>query len=785
MPQLLAFGSKSIPKFVRSQLLSLKGSYVSQVFASFSVEAGLLNQKVKCSKPSKPKSPLVDVWEGMTVGELAAAARREPKLVLSTLNYDILESGKALLNTKLEDKALLMSLVKLMGLRPRFEDQSLRIPVVRDAHPRPPAQPSECVPRPAVVAVLGHVDHGKTTLLDSLRATRMVDQEYGGITQHLAAFTVSLSAVAAQAGVKDPMSSLPKALTDYITFLDTPGHAAFSAIRARGASATDIIILVVAADDSVMPQTVESIHFAKEANAPIIVAINKMDKREADAARVMADLAALDVVVEQLGGDVQSVEISALRRINLHSLLEAVCLQAEMMQLCADPSGPVEGFVLEAKVEHGIGKVATCLVTRGHLQKTPTSGPLVAGEATCSPRLLFDDRGQQVTSVCPGFVAKVAGWKELPTPGDTLLELDSLSRAAEVVRVRRAMRINRKTEEDYAAYAARMAPYQAEYNAFIQHRQQFHRSQWRKLDRSRPDLTHLVCPPNPKLVKLPLLIKADVQGSLEAIKTLLSTCPSDACDIEVGLSSIGPLTESEVMNAKALDATILLFNVPVLPEAEKLAETEGVQIKQHNIIYRLAEDVRDMICHRLPPLTVERIIGEAEILALFVVKESRGGGAPLSIPVAGCRCIRGQLLSNPKSASVHDVAGDVVSIHYRVVRPYKAATKTTISSRPHSAAPNDPSTLDNAPLGTVVINQAACRSMRHQKTFVDCTRRGVECGLSLTTSEPFPDYKDSDKRPKVSSSQPSSENFVSTWEVGDRIQCCAIIREPQKIQWEF
>lgn len=782
MFRLTALGSESLLQFTKFKLLSLKESHIPRIFASFSFEAELLNHKVKRSRPSKHKCPVIDVWEGMTVGELASVARREPQLVLSTLNYGILANDKASLNTKIKDRALLVSLVNLMGLRPQFDTQTQRIPVDRDAHPRPPALPTECVPRPAVVAVLGHVNHGKTTLLDSLRASRMAEQEYGGITQHLAAFTVSMSAVAVQAGVKDPFNSPFRGLTDYITFLDTPGHAAFSGIRARGASATDIVILVVAADDGVMPQTVESIRFAKEAGAAIVVAINKMDKREANSARVMADLATHGVVVEHLGGDVQSVEISALKRINLHSLLDAVCVQAEIMQLCADPNGLVEGFVLESNVEHGVGKVATCLVTRGRLQKAPNTGPLVAGEATCSPRLLFDDLGEQVASVPPGFVAKVAGWKELPPAGATLLELDSLSRATEVVRFRRTMRMNRKTEEDHAAYVARMAPYQAEYTAHLQHREKFHRSLWSMLKNSRPDLAHLAYPDGKQRITLPLLIKADVQGSLEAIKTLLSTCPSDECTIEIGLSSVGPLTKSEVANAKALNATVLLFNVPTLPEAAKLAETEGVQIKHYNIIYRLGEDVRDMITHRLPPLTVEKVVGEAEVLALFVVKEPRSTGSPLSVPVAGCRCVRGQLFSNLNSASVLDLVGDAVSINYRVIRPFKTAAAKTTSSHPNPLASTDSPASDDASLESVVVSQAACRSMRHQKTLVDCVRRGVEFGISLTTSEPL---AHSDKRPRVSSGDSPSDNFVSNWEIGDRIQCYVILHEPRKILWTF
>ncbi|KAA3676964.1 translation initiation factor IF-2 [Paragonimus westermani] len=211
--------------------------------------------------------PLIEVWEGITVKELARAARREPSRVLAALNSGMLTSRTASLDSRIEDRKLLVSLVNLMGLKPLFKSQIEHSLLDKDAYPRPPADPTDCVPRPPVVAVLGHVDHGKTTLLDALRASRMVDEEYGGITQHLAAFTVSLASVAKHAGITDVTGSLASSLSDSITFLDTPGHAAFSAIRARGASATDIVVLVVAADDGVMPQTVESIRFTKEVNS--------------------------------------------------------------------------------------------------------------------------------------------------------------------------------------------------------------------------------------------------------------------------------------------------------------------------------------------------------------------------------------------------------------------------------------------------------------------------------------------------------------------------------------
>ncbi|KAF6776999.1 hypothetical protein AHF37_04160 [Paragonimus kellicotti] len=755
---------------------------LSRSLAASSNKSDLNRRNSYVVKKAPKQIPVVEVWEGITVKELARAARREPSRVLTSLNSGMLTSQTASFDSRIEDRKLLVSLVNLMGLKPLFKSQTEHSHPDRDAYPRPPANPTDCVPRPPVVAVLGHVDHGKTTLLDALRSSRMVDEEYGGITQHLAAFTVSLASVAKHAGITDVTGSLASSLSDSITFLDTPGHAAFSAIRARGASATDIVVLVVAADDGVMPQTVESIRFAKEGNTPLVVAINKIDKREADVGRVLNELAAHGVIVEQLGGEVQSIEISALKRINLHGLLEALCLQAELMQIRSDNTGAAEGIILEANMEHGTGKVATCLVTRGQLRRTPASGPLVANESICSPRILLNDRGQPVVSVGPGFIAKVAGWKELPPAGSILLELQSMARAAEVVRFRRNQRMQKKAGDDLKAYTTRMAPYQAQYNAFLEQRSKSSRSLWRKLSKNRPDLQSLILPTDDDMTSLPLLIKTDVHGSMEAIQTLLSTCPIDECSIEIIQCGVGPLTESEVDHAEALGAIVLLFNVSALPAAMSYAETKGVIIKRYNIIYRLAEDVREFINARLPPLIVEKVVGEAEILELFVVKEPRGGGKPLRVPVAGCRCTKGQLISGQSGSrllSENASLGDVVATCYRVIR--RNRTSPALHNPTDIALTGSHDTVGLQPDDTIVVSQAICRSLRHEKTVVDSIRKGVECGLVLTTPEQ--PNEDAEKRIRVSVDQ--SENFVSNWQVGDLIQCYVLVKEPRKVQWEF
>ncbi|TPP60489.1 Translation initiation factor IF-2 mitochondrial [Fasciola gigantica] len=644
----------------------------------------LQDPKNRESKPGK-KNPLIEVWEGITVRELADIARRPHSLLVATLNSGILSSGPVRINTKIEDRSLLTSVVNLMGFRPVFKTQAMLRMEDKDARKRyePPASPDSCVPRPPVVAILGHVDHGKTTLLDALRSSRMVDEEYGGITQHLAAFSVSLMDVAKQAGIIDISSTISGLMTNSITFLDTPGHAAFSSIRARGAMVTDIVILVVAADDGVMPQTVESIRFAKEAKTPIVVAINKIDKKGTDVGYVIEGLASHGVVAEQLGGDVQAVEISALKRMNLQSLLEAVILQAELMQIKADPTGPAEGVVLESKVEHGTGKVATCLVTRGVLRKTPEGGNLVAGEASWW---------------VPAFTG-------------------------------RQVRMQQKAVEDHEAYTVRMAPYKAQYEEFLKERSKTARTEWRKFGKNRPDLISIMDSEKSNLPTLHLLIKADVHGSVEAIEKLFSTCPSDQCVVELGLVGVGPLTESEVEHAEALG-------------------------------------------------------GEAEILQLFQVKESRGTGKPMRTPVAGCRCIKGHLLAGQPSAKsflYESIASGAVATYYRVVRPKRqSSNRINPSTSPTESHPNE-SQLDEdkdaLSTGTILINRGICRSLRHERTVVDSVRKGVECGLILVTDEP----EDS----KLLAASDRGDAFFSDWQPGDIIQCYVLVPEPRTVEWQF
>ncbi|KAH8853297.1 Translation initiation factor IF-2, mitochondrial [Schistosoma japonicum] len=660
-----------------------------------------------------------------------------------------------------------------MGFTPMFRRQVIHETVDCDAYPRPDCPPEKCEPRPPVVAVLGHVDHGKTTLLDALRSSRVVDEEFGGITQHLGAFTVSLSSIKHNAGysVSNPISS------SSITFLDTPGHAAFSGIRLRSAKATDIMLLVVAADDGVKPQTVEAIRYAKETDTPIVVAINKIDKRDVNVDNVVQGLATYEVLTEQLGGDIQAIPISALKRINLSGLLEAIILQAEIMQLRADHTGLAEGIVLESETLHGIGKTATCLITRGVLHKAPKSGPLIAGEAICTPRILLNDSGKPVDSVSPGFVARVAGWKDLPSAGDLVLELESIRRANEVQQYRRRVRIKDKTKEDRDAYDLRMSRHRECRDEFTQKRLNLPRKHWQKFRKEYNPTVHSFWEGSSDELCLPLVIKSDVQGSLEAIKTLLSTCPADQCQIEYCLTGIGPLTESEVEAAAAVKAFVLLFNIHALPEATNKAQQKCVQIQEFNIIYRLAEKVRELVNEKLPLISTEKIIGEAEILQLFATKESKSVVKSGRLPVAGCRCVKGHIFTNvTKIGSILtdlDIVGEPVDLFYRVIRPaHHSSSLVNGYEQNQTINEHDFSHADN-----IIVSQADCYSLRHEKSVVDNIRKGVECGIVLVSPEVLDTC---DKNQNA-----TTKSFVSDWKVGDIIQCYVIINQKPSIDWDF
>lgn len=459
--------------------------------------------------------------------------------------------------------------------------------------------------RPPVVAVMGHVDHGKTSLLDALRTTDTASGEAGGITQHIGAYQVRL---------KDGQR---------VTFLDTPGHAAFSAMRARGANVTDIVILVVAADDGVMPQTVEAIQHARAAGAPLIVAVNKIDKPDANPQKVVNELLQHEVIAESLGGDTQIIEVSAKAKTNLDGLLDAILLQAEVMDLRANPDRTAEGVVIEAKLDKGRGPVGTVLVKRGTLKRGDI---VVAGSAWGRVRALLDERNAQLAEAGPSAPVEILGLDETPSPGDVFAVVDSEARARELTEYRqRVKREKAQASGGAVSLADMMAKLQSK-----------------------------------KVNELPVVIKADVQGSGEAIATSLEKMGNEEVRARVVMQGAGGITESDVNLAKSAGAPILGFNVRASKQARDLAEREGVEIRYYSIIYDLLDDMKGVLSGMLAPIQRETFLGNAKVLQVFdITKVGK---------VAGCRVSEGVVR---KGARVRIVRDDVVVLELGVLNTLK------------------------------------------------------------------------------------------------------------------
>jgi translation initiation factor IF-2 len=450
------------------------------------------------------------------------------------------------------------------------------------------------VSRAPIVTVMGHVDHGKTSLLDALRKTNVISGEAGGITQHIGAYQVL-----SPSGAK-------------ITFLDTPGHAAFTSMRARGAKVTDIVVLVVAADDGVMPQTIEAISHAKAAGVPMIVAINKIDKPDSDAMRVKTELLQHEVQVEDMGGDVLAVEVSALKGTGLDKLEEVIALQAELLDLKANPKRAADGVVVEAKLDKGRGPVATVLVQRGTLK---AGDIVVAGVQWGRVRALINERGEQIESAGPSEPVEVLGLSGAPEAGDELAVVDSDARAREVTEYRA-----RKRREGKQANISRLT-----LDQLLQSKEDGEKS------------------------FLPLVLKADVHGSVEAIAGALEKLGTTEVAVQVLLDGVGGITESDVILAQASGAAIIGFNVRANAQARHRARRDGVEIRYYNIIYNVVDDIKAVLSGMLAPELREKFLGNAEILEVFNI--SKVG------KVAGCRISEGLVR---RGASVRLIRNDVV-----------------------------------------------------------------------------------------------------------------------------
>ncbi len=446
-------------------------------------------------------------------------------------------------------------------------------------------------PRAPVVTIMGHVDHGKTSLLDALRQTDVAAGEAGGITQHIGAYQVEL-----KSGQK-------------ITFLDTPGHAAFTAMRARGAKVTDIVVLVVAADDGVMPQTVEAIAHAKAAGVPIIVAVNKIDKGDANPNRVKTELLQHEIQVEDLGGEIQAVEVSATKKLNLDKLQEAILLQAELLDLKANAERPAEGAVIEAKLDKGRGPVATVLVQRGTLK---VGDIVVAGAEWGRVRLLANERGESVKTAGPSTPIEVLGLSAPPDAGDEMVVVENEARAREVVEYRA-----RKRREQRQASSSRQT-----LDQLLKTREVGER----------------------KL--LPIVLKADVQGSAEAIQGALAKLETDEVGVQILQAGVGGITESDVILAHASGAAVIGFNVRANNQARDRAKRDGLEIRYYNIIYNLVDDIKAVLSGMLAPEVREKFLGNAEILEVFTITKVG--------KVAGCKVTEGSVRRGAKVRLIRD-----------------------------------------------------------------------------------------------------------------------------------
>ena len=477
----------------------------------------------------------------------------------------------------------------------------------------PPDDTSLVMPRPPVITIMGHVDHGKTTLLDWLRKSSVAASEHGGITQHIGAFTVAM-----------PSGRI-------ITFLDTPGHAAFLDMRARGASVTDIVILVVAADDSVKPQTIEAIKHAKDAKVPMIVAINKMDKEDAEPERVKHDLARHGVEVEDFGGETQTVCVSGKTGLGMEELEESAIALADILDVRACTTGQVEGWIIEATARSS-GKVATVLVRRGTL----TIGDvIVAGQTWSRVRTLRNEAGVLVESAGPGTPVEVDGWREQPDAGAEVIQAPDEQRArrAAAVRIQRA-ETEKLAEDVLAVNEARRA-------------QEAERDRQKALKRGNIEAEveeEQSSSPVTGLTEVPFVLRADVSGSVEALQASVLALGNSEVRPVILRSSFGPLSPTDIDFAATAGGHVISFNQPVDGAIKRTAERSGVKILDESIIYRLTDEIKTVLEEKLPPLLTSRVTGEAEIAQIFDITLK----GKKKMPVAGCKVRNGNMVKGSK-----------------------------------------------------------------------------------------------------------------------------------------
>lgn len=501
----------------------------------------------------------------------------------------------------------------------------------KDITKRPLPNESQLIKRHPIVTIMGHVDHGKTTLLDALRNTSIAKSEFGGITQCIGAFDVTLES------------------GERVTFLDTPGHAAFISMRHRGAHITDIVVLVVAADDGVKEQTLQSIEMAKDAKVPIIVAINKIDKPNIDIIKVQYELAKHGIVIEELGGEIQCVKISALKGINLRELTEAIIVQAELMDLKGDLEGLVEGVIIDCSNHIGRGKLVTALIQRGTLKKGCL---LVSGIASAKVRSMFNDSGNPILKAKPSEVVQILGWKELPDVGDEILEVENDKILQEVIKFRQKQRAEILAKEHKAAADQKLEKHLIEYKKMLKIKRLFGKDR-KIMDMVREKIIEEKRKNKNKNLTpaVNIIVKGDVAGSVEALLDIFDTYTYDTiCQLNIVHYGIGFITQSDIELANTFKAIIYGFNVNATKQIKDEANKKGVSLRFYNVVYKLIDNIKKEIYDILPEVDVEEILGEAKVLQNFDIKDKNK-----KVNVAGCRCVKGILL---KSGLYHVLRGN-------------------------------------------------------------------------------------------------------------------------------
>ena len=533
--------------------------------------------------PAPPAGPILQVVRGSTPQIFAEKTNRSPADIVKIL---FMAGEMVTATTSLSDEALqtlgseLGYHVEIVGMEDELQAEELGDEV----------DESELVPRSPVVTVMGHVDHGKTKLLDAIRTTDVVSGEFGGITQHIGAYQAHVNG-------------------REITFIDTPGHEAFTAMRARGAQITDIAVLVVAADDGVMPQTVEALDHAKAAGVPVVVAVNKIDKEEADPNRVRTQMVERGLVPSEWGGDTEFVDVSAKTSANLEGLLETVLIVADLAELKGDPTGRARGTVLEAHLDKGRGPVATVLVQKGTLE---VGDSLVCGITHCKVRAMVDENGQPVDVAGPAKPAQVLGWNGVPNVGDEFREVDDEREARHIASEREARVRSAEVVNQRPASLTELL---------------------RRQERQ-------------EIPELNLVVKADVQGSLGALTDAFLKLPQDEVRVNIVHSGAGAITEHDVDLAKTAAAIVVGFNVRPNANARDLAENEGVDIRLYRVIYDAIDDVKAALSGMLKPEERESIVGEAEVRQTFRV--------PRLGVIAGCYMTRGTIRRNSQVRLIRD-----------------------------------------------------------------------------------------------------------------------------------